>query len=217
MYSFLKKSGRLVIAIAVSLQLYSCKNKAADDKTALNKADTGMSLTGNPYQSIDQSPMDIAYCPAEFPQKKMKGIVSGNPVARIIYSRPHKKGRVIFSDDPKSLCHYGSPWRLGANESTEIEFFQPVMIGGRNVDAGRYILYCIPHADKWEIIFNTNLDSWGLQIEPAKDVFKTEVPVQLQSPVLEDFTIQFQEVVDGAELLIAWDNVKVLMPVTFSK
>jgi hypothetical protein len=40
-------------------------------------------------------------------------------VARLIYSRPTKNGRVIFGD----LLEYGKVWRLGANEATEIEFF----------------------------------------------------------------------------------------------
>ncbi|MBC7933920.1 MAG: DUF2911 domain-containing protein [Rhizobacter sp.] len=205
----------LVMFVGV-LYLPSCKTNSSDAQSVSVK-DTLKALPGNQHQNIDQSPMDISYCPAEYPQNKMKELTSKAPVARVIYSRPHKKGRVIFSDDPKSLCQYGKPWRLGANEATEIEFFQPVMIRGKNIDAGRYVLYCIPHLDKWEVIFNSNLNSWGLQIDPTKDVFKTELPVQRSATSLEDFTILFQDSPDGADLLIAWDSVKVLMPVTFSK
>lgn len=193
----------------------SCKNSSGDAQP-ISAKDTLKALVGNQYQNIDQSPMDVSYYPTEFPQQKMKGLVSGNPVARVIYSRPHKKGRLIFSDDPKSLCQYGKPWRLGANESTEIEFYQPVLVGGKNINAGRYVLYCIPHPDKWEIIFNSNLDSWGLHIDRSKDLLDVEVPVQ-SSPFVEDFTMVFQDRPDGADLLMAWDNVKVLLPVTFSK
>lgn len=215
MRSYVKNRVLIIFLIAASVTQFSCKDNDSGSKVAAK--DSLVTLSDNPYQSTDQSPMDISYCPDDYPQQKMKGLVTAGPVARVIYSRPHKKGRVIFSDNPKSLCQYGKPWRLGANESTEIEFFQPVMVGGKNIDAGRYVLYCIPHADKWEIVFNSNLNSWGLQIDPAKDVFRTEVPVQEQSPAIEDFTMIFRETTEGAELLMTWDNVKVLMPVTYSK
>ena len=217
MRPYLKIHAALLLGmLTFTFSLPACKNNSSE-APAVSANDTLKALPVNQYQNIDQSPMDVSYCPAEYPQNKMKGVVSKGPVARVIYSRPHKKGRVIFSDDPKSLCQYGKPWRLGANEATEIEFFQPVMVGGKNLDAGRYVLYCIPHPDKWEIVFNSNLDSWGLQIDPAKDIFRTELPVQKATPSLEDFTLLFQDTPEGADLLMAWDTVKVLMPVTFSK
>ncbi|HSN59680.1 MAG TPA: DUF2911 domain-containing protein, partial [Ferruginibacter sp.] len=137
--------------------------------------------------------------------------------ARVIYSRPHKKGRPIFGTDGKNLCPYGKPWRLGANESTEIEFFIPVVINGNNIKAGRYVMYCIPYADKWIIVLNSNIDSWGLQIDPSKDILQTEIPVQKHIPALEDFTIAFESAGYGADLIMAWDEVKVSLPITFSK
>ncbi|MFT3979100.1 MAG: DUF2911 domain-containing protein [Ferruginibacter sp.] len=195
-----------------------CGLKKNDNPAPVHKdsAATAAPVASNPYKTVDQSPLDIAYFPDEYPQKKMKGEMLGGPIARVIYSRPHRKGRIIFSSDPHSLCPYGKPWRLGANEATEIEFFQPVFINGKNISAGRYILYCIPHADKWEIVLNSNLDSWGLAIDPSKNIYTTEVPVQVQDPSIEDFTMLFQQDAEGAELLMAWDNVKVLLPITFS-
>ena len=206
-----------IAAISLSILLQtSCKNNKANPE-AISVKDTLKALAGNQYQNIDQSPMDVSYCPADYPQNKMKKIVDGGPVARVIYSRPHKKGRVIFSEDSSGLCQYGKPWRLGANEATEIELFRPVLVGGKNMEAGRYILYGIPYADKWIIVFNSNVNSWGLEIDPDKDIFRTELPVQNQSNSIEDFTMVFQDRADGADLMITWDKVKVLMPFTFSK
>lgn len=180
--------------------------------------DSLQAVKGNDYAAIDQSPLDMAYCPADYPQRKMQNAsLAGGPVARIIYSRPHKKGRNIFGTDSASICPYGQPWRLGANESTEIAFFQPAVINGKNIAAGRYVMYCIPYPDKWVIVFNSNLDSWGLNIDPAKDIFKVEVPVQLQSPAIEDFTLVFNDTPTGADLLMTWDKVKILLPLTFAK
>lgn len=197
--------------------LQSC-NQINTDAPQQASRDTLKIIKGNEYISSDQSPLDISYFPNEYPQNKLSGnqnIIS--PVARVIYSRPHKKGRIIFGNDEKSLCHYGKPWRLGANEATEIEFFVPVIINNKNIQAGRYVLYCIPFEDKWIISLNNNLDSWGLQIDPAQDVLRTEVPVQQQSPSIEDFTIIFVSTNYGADLLLTWDNVKVFLPINFSK
>ncbi len=216
MQPYVKNCFAVLLVIFAAVLQPSCKNNGSEVQ-AVSAKDTLKALAGNEYQNIDQSPLDISYCPAEYPQNKMKGAVSGGPVARVIYSRPHKKGRVIFSDDPKSLCQYGKPWRLGANESTELQLFEPVMVSGKNVAAGRYILYCIPHPDKWEVVFNSNLDSWGLHIDRSKDLFTIEVPVQQQVNRVEDFTMVFQDKPDGADLMMTWDNVKVLMPFTFSK
>ena len=203
--------------ILILLFFVSCRQTASEaDKPTIK--DTLKTVRPNEYTAIDQSPLDISYCPADFPQQKMNDPSSpSSPVGRVIYSRPHKKGRVIFGDGPNSICPYAKPWRLGANESTEIEFFQPVVINGKNVNAGKYVLYAIPYPDRWVIVFNSNLNSWGLNIDEAKDVFKTEIPVQTQSPSLEDFTMIFIETPTGADLLMAWDNVKTLLPLTYSK
>ena len=195
----------------------SCRQmgKAADDLTVRDSIKT---LLANEYAGIDQSPLDISYCPADFTQQKMDNTATTSlPVARVIYSRPHKKGRLIFGKEKESLCPYGIAWRLGANEATEIEFFKPVVINGKNINVGRYVIYCIPYPDKWVIILNSNLNSWGLHIDTTKDIYKTEIPVLVQSPVLEDFTITFVQTPTGADLLMAWDNVKTLLPIIYSK
>ncbi|HNL82614.1 MAG TPA: hypothetical protein PKG56_04420, partial [Chitinophagaceae bacterium] len=45
---------------------------------------------------IDKSPMDISYFPKDYPLMKMNGKSKDLPIARVIYSRPMKKGREIF-------------------------------------------------------------------------------------------------------------------------
>ena len=196
--------------------LCSCNN--GDRKQPIpSDSVTSASIKQNEFANTDQSPMDMAYLPSNFPLLKMKGTDSFPVVARVIYSRPHKKGRKIFGVDDESLCKYGEPWRLGANEATEIEFFRPAVFGGKVVQAGRYVMYCIPHPDKWTIILNTNLYAWGLHINPDHDILRVDVPVQTLSPALEDFTMVFLPDEGGAELLTAWDDVKVLLPIKYQQ
>lgn len=196
-----------------------CKPQAETKAQNQKVSDTvKASVRSNQYESIDQSPLDISYYPPDYAEKKMAGLQNSDvPVARVIYSRPHKKGRIIFGDDEKSLCKYNTPWRLGANEATEIEFFHPVVINGKNIAAGRYVLYAIPYADRWIVVLNSNTYSWGLQIDPTKDIARTEVITQVQSPPIEDFTIVFEKAPYGANLVMAWDNVKTSLPITFSE
>lgn len=168
---------------------------------------------------IDRSPMDMIYFPVDYPKEKMGNPGMGNPLARVIYSRPQKNNRIIFADSAVSgnfIQQYGHEWRLGANEATEIEFFKPANINGKKIAAGRYIMYCIPYPDKWKIIFNSNLFSWGLHIDRGKDVTETEIPVTINNPPAEYFTMQFTDAGDGCHLLMTWDNIKAELPIRFN-
>lgn len=203
-----------------ALPFFVSINACEQNSQAKNKpvsADTLDERGKNPYVTLDQSSMDMSYYPVNYPVLKMNKQDSVPPVARVIYSRPHKKNRIIFSNDASSLCQYGKAWRLGANEATEIEFFRNVTIAGRNLSKGSYIVYCIPEPDKWIIVFNDNLHTWGLHMDSTKDVLRTEIPVKKQSPMIEDFTIIFNDAEYGADMLMAWDNVFTTLPITFSK
>ena len=204
-----------IVAIFCVLMAVGCKEKATTPGTTDN-AGTGMVDPGkNPYVNLDQSPMDMVYYPVEYPLHKMNNEVTEPPVARVIYSRPHRKGREIFGTDSLSLCRYGEEWRLGANEATEIDFYKAVNIANTNIPAGRYIMYCIPREDSWTIVLNSNLDTWGLHMDPSKDIVRIELPAKVQDPEIEDFTMVFLPAADGATLLMSWDKVKVELPIKF--
>ena len=165
----------------------------------------------NPYAPIDVSPMDMSYFPVDYPVRKMSGREKRQPVARVIYSRPHRQGRRIFG----VLLKYGDPWRLGANEATEIEFFQPVTIQDKKIAKGKYVLYAIPYQDKWSIVFNSNLNTWGLTPNPKDDVFKFDIPIQITNQPVEYFSMAFQKADNGADLVMAWDTVVARLPIQF--
>jgi len=165
----------------------------------------------NAYAPVDISPMDMSYFPVEFPIAKMGKKDTPGPLARVIYSRPHLQGRHVFHE----VLKYGEPWRLGANESTELELFKDARIQEKDIKAGRYVMYCIPQPKEWKIILNSNTDSWGLRPDPSKDIASFIVPVITTSTSLEYFTMVFTPAEKGAELLMAWDNVEVRLPISF--
>jgi len=163
---------------------------------------------------LDKSPMDMSYWPANFPMLKLSGKASGEPKARVIYGRPQKNGRPLFGD----IVQYNNIWRLGANEATEIEFFVPVKIAGKLVSKGRYTLYGIPSENSWTLILNTDNFSWGnFSYNAKKDLLRTEVPVIKTLDSTDAFTLYFEENNLGAGLIIMWDQVKVMLPISLSK
>jgi Protein of unknown function (DUF2911) len=171
----------------------------------------------NPYAAVDKSPMDVSYYPVNYPMQLMSGNDSAALVARVIYSRPQKNGRTIFGNEapPKIVQQYGTYWRLGANEATEIEFFKPVSINNQKIAKGRYIIYCIPYQDKWTIVFNSNLFSWGLHTDTKKDIARVEIPAEKTDRPIEFFTMVFQQSPTGANLIMTWDTVKAVLPISF--
>ena len=158
---------------------------------------------------IDKSPMDMSYSPNSYPIMKFQGKATGTPNARVIYSRPQKKGREIFGGEVK----YNDVWRLGANENTEIEFYKDAVFGGKKITKGRYSMFCIPTEENWTIILNKDTDNWGnFNYDSKKDVLRVTAPVQ-KIETVENFTIYFDQF---NNLTVMWDDVRVSLPVLFT-
>ena len=199
--------------ILVAIILFSCvgKERNTSNESAGKPDNLTTPQSVNPYAVIDISPMDMSYFPVNYSQRKMTHDITTPPVMRVIYSRPHKQGRVIFGD----LLKYGEPWRLGANEASEIECFQNVTVQGRKVNPGRYIIYCKPFEDRWTIILNSDTYTWGLKIDSTKDLMKFDIPVKKAPVNFENFTMVFQPINTGAELVMDWDDTEARLPLNF--
>jgi hypothetical protein len=164
------------------------------------------------FSPIDKSPMDVSYYPVNYPILKIQDRATEALVARVVYSRPQKNGRVVFGE----LVEYGKVWRLGANEATEIEFYRDVKIGGKKIKKGRYTMYAVVNPDKWVMILNSELDTWGsFKYDQKKDVVRVEVPVQKNPENIEAFALSFEKVNGSFNLLAAWDDVIVRLPIGF--
>ena len=172
---------------------------------------TMIGYTQTKLPAIDKSPMDMAYYPANYPVLKIQDKLSEPLVARIIYSRPQKNDRKIFGE----LIEYGKVWRLGANEATEIEFFQNVKMGDTKIKKGRYTLYAIPSDTEWIVILNKENDTWGsFKYDEKKDVARIKLPVQKQTAPAENFVMTFTKSGPGFALVMSWDDSLVSLPIT---
>jgi hypothetical protein len=84
------------------------------------------------------------------------------------------------------------------------------------VKKGRYTLYALVDTDKWTVILNKETDTWGaFRYDSTKDVARTTVPVEKQPDITEAFSMEFEKMQKGAQLVINWDDVQVKLPITW--
>ena len=132
----------------------------------------------------------------------------------VFYNRPFRKEREIFG----ALVPFNQVWRTGANEATTFETNKPLQVKGMPLAAGKYTLWTVPKDSTWNVIFNSKQYSWGVNAQmqpmwdPNYDALNIEVPVQKLGNHVEQFTIAFDNSTDNLLLTMAWDNVKVEVP-----
>ncbi len=133
---------------------------------------------------------------------------------KVFYNRPYKKGREIFG----ALVPFDQVWRTGANEATTFETNKTLDIQGLTLPKGKYTLWTVPNDSIWKVIFNSQQYPWGVDTEmkpmwdPNYDVLNIAVPVQKINATVEQFTIAFDNSTDNLSLTMAWDNVKIAVP-----
>ncbi len=174
-------------------------------------------LSAQDFAELDKSPLDAVYYPtraafrgfAETPDE----MAALEPKIRVLYSRPYLNGRKVWGGD---LAPYDTPYRLGANETSEIQFFTDVTIGDTEVPAGRYTFGAVPNEDSWEVFFTSALDGWGVYAYKAEDnVASVTVPTQSMEEALENFSITMYEAESGdVHLKMGWDKTFVEVPIT---
>ena len=171
-----------------------------------------LQLSAQKFPGLDKSPMDVSYYPHDFAHDRKFapdkiGGADAAAVVRVIYSRPAKKEREVFG----KLIPYGKVWRLGANEATEIKFYQDVTIGGKLVKAGTYALFAIPNTIEWTFILNSDLDHWGAySYKESLDVVRFTAPVKLTEEAIENLSIAFEKAAANAAVMrIGWDKTVV--------
>jgi hypothetical protein len=164
-----------------------------------------------PETSLGQNFPPMAVSPMDLEIARLDS--DGPPVARVIYSRPQKKGREIFG----GLVPYNKVWRTGANEATELTLYKPMIFGNNRLEAGTYTLYTIPQKDTWTIIINEDTNVWGaFSYKKVKDVARIQVPVQETAAPVEALSMIFKNEDYGVTLLIGWDQVFVEIPFRYA-
>ncbi|MCB4809397.1 DUF2911 domain-containing protein [Tamlana sp. 62-3] len=133
---------------------------------------------------------------------------------KVFYNRPSKKNRAIFG----ALVPFDQVWRTGANEATTFETNKNLEVNGMPLAEGKYTLWTVPRDSVWTVIFNSKQYAWGVNAQmqpmwdPNYDVLNIDVPVQKLNTTVEQFTIAFDNSTDNLFLTMAWDDVKISVP-----
>jgi len=164
----------------------------------------------------DASPMDYAFYPANSRTRnfvKEEDFEASAPKIRVIYSRPQKKGRKVFGE----LKKFGDNWRIGANETTEVTFFENVKIGGQDVRRGTYGLMATVNQGQWDFVLHTNIPSWGVAYhDESTNVATFSISTEKTPKTVEAMSIIFDKKDDNnVHMIIAWDDTMARIPVEF--
>ncbi|PRP68350.1 DUF2911 domain-containing protein [Nonlabens agnitus] len=144
------------------------------------------------FSGLDKSPLDVVMYRGD----------DQAAIARIIYSRPAKRDRVVFGE----LVPYGQVWRTGANEATEITFYKDVTINDELVEAGTYSIFTIPGEENWKFILNSQTTQWGTRYDNQYDIFTTDMKVSPAPETIENFSIRIIDEIDGGTIFMGWDD-----------
>jgi hypothetical protein len=146
--------------------------------------------------------------PAASPAAKIEQRIGLTDVT-VEYSRPSKKGRVVFGD----VVPYNEIWRTGANAATKITFSDDVMFGGAEVKKGSYAMLTKPGEKTWSVmLYPHNSTNWSSY--PESDVqpvtITTESVKMSKDTDVESLMIGFDNLTNhGAELFLLWEKTYV--------
>ena len=168
------------------------------------------------WPKIDKSPLQFSYYPANAAWRNyLQGDArTKRPQIKVTYSSPAVNGRDVFGD----LVPFGKEWRVGANEATEVIFYQDVEINGKTVSRGNYTMFAEVNEKSWTISFSSERGLWGGENrDVSRDVARIEVPVTTSISLRENLAIGFREIDDyTTHMVISWDDTSVNVPIKFN-
>jgi hypothetical protein len=137
--------------------------------------------------------------PAAAGRGKAEATVKGKAIS-INYGRPALKGRDLLAQ-----AKTGMVWRLGTNEATEITTAGDLVVGGKELKAGKYSLWVRKTGeDTWTLAFHPKTGVWGA---PAlKEGYAAELPLKLTKAddSAEQLMIHLADRDGKAEVQIHW-------------
>lgn len=134
------------------------------------------------------------------PAKEASGKI-GDATITINYSSPGVKGRNIWGE----LVPLNKVWRAGANEATTFKTDKDLLVEGKELPAGTYSFFVIPHEDATAtVIFNKEADQWGaMKYDESKDALRVNV-----YPSQSNMTERLEYKVNDDGIVMAWEYYK---------
>ena len=127
----------------------------------------------------------------------------------VVYGRPVARGRTLFGDS--ALVKWEVVWHPGADSATRVTFSRDVKLEGRDVKAGEYSVWLIPHANKpWTFILNRAAHVFHIPYPgEGSDVLRVDVTPE-RGGHMETLAFYFPVVLrDEAVMRIHWGETMV--------
>ncbi|MCE2996396.1 MAG: DUF2911 domain-containing protein [Cyclobacteriaceae bacterium] len=196
---------RLLIACVFAVFIFSCQSKKTE---TLSKDSTATKPAKEEGAIIDeQSQAD-----------SLKGSVRarafgtlGQAEIKMSYYSPAVRERIIWG----GLVPFDKVWVTGAHSATSIEFNQTLIIGDKEVPAGKYAFFTIPGKKEWTIVINKN---WRQHLtdsyDPKDDVVRVQVTPEIETKNQERlrYIIESQSATQG-EVVVYWEKLKITLPI----
>ncbi|MEP0710872.1 DUF2911 domain-containing protein [Algoriphagus sp.] len=131
-----------------------------------------------------------------------EGQIAGKNV-KVQYGSPAVKDRELWGD----LVPYNVVWRTGANEASNVELSEDMVVEGEKLAAGKYSLFTIPkESGAWTVIFNSDwdLEHGHFQYDEKNDVLRVEVSPQWEATSVESLTMD----IENPGIVIRWEKLK---------
>lgn len=135
-------------------------------------------------------------------------VAAGGANLLVDYSRPSKRGRVIFGE----LVPFGQVWRTGANAATQLRTDKALQFGDATLPAGFYSLFTIPGANEWTLIINGETGQSGTAHKPERDLHRIKMKVSALPQPVERFTIGVTPEGSGGVFYMEWDGTRASVP-----
>jgi Protein of unknown function (DUF2911) len=139
--------------------------------------------------------------------------VAGTTIT-VDYNRPVARGRDLFG----ALVPYDRVWCPGADECTTLTVSTAIKIEGKDLPAGTYTLWAIPHAATWTIIVNRAHPVFHTRYQSVADEDLLRVDVTPRAGSHMETLAFYFPLVDGkhAELVLHWGTVVVPLSIDVS-
>lgn len=143
--------------------------------------------------------------------KSMAVGVLGRDSVKINYHSPGVRGRIIWG----GLVPLNEVWVTGAHDATTIEIATNVIIGGREVPAGKYALFTIPGKDEWTVILNKH---WKQHLATEYDAKDDMIRLNVK-PRKNKHAERLQYLIEPAggrqaRIAMIWETVRIEFPIT---
>ena len=164
-------------------------------------------------QARRQPPMDVAALAARFAERERTAgalVLSprdsasariGDASITIAYGRPSARGRRIWG--PTGVLG-DSIWRTGANAATQLRTSAPMLIGGRELPAGTYVVTTLAIPGRYQLILSQN----------NAEVLRVALTSRELTQRVEQFTVLLEPTGDRSGVLrLRWDTMELSAPI----